>query len=350
MTEAYTQLNPTTFDWYESALKGVRLDCNANEPMQGYYRYQAKDKTGAIKILPVAFWYRDGHLFCKVGAEFISKDRAISIWPFASKRPIPFDLYQSVMAGTPWPDEVSSEAKAIAARVGEPKADIPAGDGAVARDHNQPPEVLPEVAAAEAIDNAIKVAQGFATITSNEQAELALGSKNRLANLRLAANKAGKAVYGPPFAEYKRLFNLWNPMVSRADVAEKAINRAVLVFREKERQRVAAEAKAAEEAAKAEQEANERAADRAIAAGEPEPAPVVAAAPVAAAPAPIKPTYGRRGVKEEVKKFAVIEDPSKVFEFFKDDPEMVALLQLLANIAVRAGRPVPGASVREGLI
>lgn len=362
MTEAYTQPDPTTFDWYESALKGVRLDCNPNEPQTGYYRDQRKNlQTNEITIRPVAFYYFKGKMFCRVSGAHIEPEKALVLWPFVSKRPIAYDLYKSVIAGNPWPDEVSAEAKAIAASV-RPSlpntAPVEIADTAapaereIQRTDNNPPEQLPHIAAAEIIDNAIKAAQAqFSEVTSDAQAELALGSKNRLADLRLAADKAGKAEYEPHFAKYKEAYNRWHPMVDRSSVQEKALERAVKVWREKERQRLAAEAAKAAALQAEEDERNARAADRAIAAGEPEPAPeVTQPQPSAPAAAPLVPTYGRRTIKEELKTFAVVDDWALVAKHFVNNLQLQELLMKLAQAEVNAGRTPPGTHTREGLV
>ena len=138
-------------------------------------------------------------------------------------------------------------------------------------------------------------------VTNETEAAQALGSKNRIAELRLAADKAGKAFYDPPYREYKRLHGLWSPMVARADAKEKELNRAILTFREFERQRIAKEQAEAIERQREIDEANERAAQRAIAAGEPEAAPKVVEVEMPSAPVPVLPTYGTRKLKEEVK-------------------------------------------------
>jgi hypothetical protein len=72
-----------------------------------------------------------------------------------------------------------------------------------------------------------------------------------------------------------------------------------------------------------------------------------AAAP---APAPVVPTYGTRRLKEELKTFVTITDPVKDATHFAQAPELMAILQTLAERAVKRGESVPGITTREGLV
>jgi hypothetical protein len=199
------------------------------------------------------------------------------------------------------------------------------------------------------IDTAIGAA--LKKVTNETEAAQALGSKNRIAELRLAAEKAGKALYDPPFREYKRLHGLWSPMVARADTAEKALNKAILTFRETERIRIAKEQTQSDERQRLLDEANARAADRAIAAGEPELPPEIVEIERPIAPAPILPTYGTRKIKEEVKTFLdEVTDYDLIYQYFKESAEVKTFLTTLATAAIKAGRTVPGVKTREGLI
>jgi hypothetical protein len=187
-------------------------------------------------------------------------------------------------------------------------------------------------------------------IASKEEAEVALGIKNLLAEKRLAADKAGRAIYEPLYREYQRIQKVWAPIPKIAETAEGTITRLYNGWLEAERRRVAAEN--AEIARKAEEEAerNARAADRAIIAGEEPPPPEVTEEeykPVI--PEPVKPVYGgARAAKAELKTFVDIVDEGKVAAYFRGDAELVAVLQKLAERATKAGAEVPGTTTRQG--
>jgi hypothetical protein len=287
-------------------------------------------------------------------------------WSYIVANPISYETYEKVAGGEPWPD--SKEVQ-----LANTMPDIPAADREVAKDDNKPPEDLPlDVQHRNAIMSAVGVAKAF-TVTSDDTAEQGLGIKNRLAELRLAAQRDGEAAYKPVYAEYKRLFGIWNPMVGLAEDEEKSLNGKLLTWRESERRRIAAEAeKVRVEAAKAaaaeaerkrlEEEAAQRAADRAIIRGEPEAAPEIheeapcPAPPAAAstpAPAPLRPTYGKRKLKEEEKTFLDETQPidfDALYQHFKNTEVVQLTLKTLALAAVRSGSEVPGVKTRRGLI
>jgi hypothetical protein len=210
-------------------------------------------------------------------------------------------------------------------------------------------EIAPDKAHAAAIDAAIGAA--LKTVTSAAEDAQASGSKNRIAELRLAADKAGKSLYEPIYRQYTAEQKKWSPIIARATAEEKRLNAAILTFRESERKRIAAEQAEADRKQHELDEANQRAADRAIARGEPEEPPeVVEAAPVAVA-APIVPTYGTRAIKEELKTILdAITDYDAVYQFLKGEPDVKALLLKLATAKVKAGFTVPGCTTRQGLI
>lgn len=339
------------------------------EADEGYYRKPITEKDHdngrnvVVGWIPVAYYMWEGKLTGVIGAGDKShemSDHEIfdeELWSYVVSNPIPHEWYVAVAErGEPWPDAKPTTTMAVL-RAFEKSLGERGGEGEFLRlEDNEPPKPEkvesadpPEVQHAKAIDTAISAAKSL-TVTNEGEASIAAGSKNRIAELRLAADKAGKAIYQPLHAAYVAEREKWLPMVNRADVAEKSINREVLEFREKQRKAViAAEMKAAQ-AQREQDEANERAAQRAIAAGEPEPAPLVEEAAIAAAPSPVVPTYGKRSIKEDVKKFAVIVDDVEVYKWLRANQELKDLLQKLATNAIRAGFTVPGATIREGLI
>jgi hypothetical protein len=312
-----------------------------DSPCLGFWRKPVHERNERgnnrrVGWKPLAIYMHNGVMVGRVGlGEHLEGESLVEIWSWVAKHPIREDWYRDVAEnGKPWPDA---------------KSDVPAADRDVSTGDNDPPEVLTDKDHAAAIDAAIGASLN--KVTDEAQAAQALGSKNRIAELRLAADKAGKAFYDPPFREYKRLHGLWTPMVARADAAEKAINKAILTFREAERIRIAKEQAEADERQRLLDEANARAADRAIAAGEPEQPPVVEEVIAPAAPAPIIPTYGTRKIKEEVKTFLdTITDYDAVYAFLKTEPKVKELLLELATAKVKAGFTVPGTTTREGLI
>lgn len=328
------------YDYWKAALAGENPKMFVDQPELGFYRNaikqrDAKGNSKRIGWAPIAVFMDDDTMTARVGDRDISGDALNELWSYIAGNPISEETYRAVAErGEPWPGELAA---------------VPAANRDVTSADNSPPEVLTDVDHATGIDTAISAA--IKVVTNETEAAQALGSKNRIAELRLAADKAGKALYDPHYREYKRLHGLWSPMVARADAAEKTLQKAILTFREKERQRIAAEQAVAEAKQREIDEANERAAQRSIAAGLPEEPPEVVEVEQPAAPAPILPTYGTRKIKEEVHVILEsITDYDAVYTFLKAEPKVKSLLLELATAKVKAGFTVPGTTTREGLI
>jgi hypothetical protein len=330
------------YAYWKSALAGEKPKMFVDQPEAGFYRKFVKERDAkgnnkrvASKDLPVAVFIDDCDMVAVIGQRDVTGDELNELWSYIAGNPISEEIYRAVAErGEPWPNELAA---------------VPAANREVTKEDNDAPEMMTDKDHAIGIDTAIGAA--LKKVTNETEAAQALGSKNRIAELRLAAEKAGKALYDPPFREYKRLHGLWSPMVARADTAEKALNKAILTFRETERVRIAAEQVHAEELQRRVDEANARAADRAIAAGEPEQPPEVVEILQPIAPAPILPTYGTRKIKEELKTFLdTVNDFDAIYTYFKDTAEVKTFLTTLATAAIKAGRVVPGVKTREGLI
>lgn len=351
---------------WRARLKGEKVPTytEPDERDVGFYRLPIRERAqnaqgnnnGRWKTIgwkPIAlFVANEAELVCEVGVfphmTTMSPDQRNEQWHWFVAYPITEELWRAVVErGEPWPGLPAQEQNDSLPKAWlEAKAEIDAGWPE--KGHNAEPEQPLDVQHATVIDNAIAAA--VKTVKSEEDAAKALGSKNRIAELRLKADKAGKAIYEPMYREYTAEQKKWSPIVARATATEKALNTAILTYREAERKRIAAEQAEADRKQREIDEANQRAADRAIAAGMPEPAPVVEAAPMPQAPAPIVATYGSRKLKEELKKFVEIDDITAVFTRFKAEPSVVDLLTKLAQKEIDAGRPVPGTHTREGLI
>lgn len=341
-----------------------KLGINFSQPGEadeGYYRkpLTVKDPSGNGKSIitgwvPVAYYMYQGELTGDIGGQPMSQHDVADeqLWSWVVSHPIEYEVYEAVVGRRePWPDLGPNGKTDVfyANPMQEPEPPLDPIERIVGRDHNAPPEVLPEVEHAQAIDNAIGAAPS--KVTSEEEASIAAGSMNRIAELRLKAAKAGEARYKPLHAAYVAEREKWLPMVSRAEAAEKKIKATILSFRENERKRIAHLQAEAARRQREQDEANERAAQRAIANGQAEPPPVVEEAAPVAAPAPIVPTYGNRKVKEELKVILdAITDYDAVYQFFKSEPKLKALLLDLATAKVKAGFTVPGTTTREGLI
>lgn len=335
-----------SYAYWKEALAGKNPKMFVDSPNCGFYRKPVKERNAAgnnkrVGWLPVAI-FMDGEgmietMIARVGSRDVTGDDLNELWTWVAAHPISEETYRAVAErGDPWPDE--------APKVPAANRDVTASDNA------EPEDTTPIYQQhATAIDNAIAAA--ITKVTTETEAAQALGSKNRIADLRLAADKAGKAIYDPIYRQYTAEQKKWSPIVKRAQDAEATLNKAILTFRESERVRIAKEQAEADEKQRMQDEANARAADRSIARGEPEEPPVVEDVVAPSAPSPIIPTYGSRKLKEELH---IILDKvtswDMLFAHFKNNAEVHAVLTKLASSEIKAGRPVPGTLTREGLI
>jgi hypothetical protein len=251
-----------------------------------------------------------------------------SLWSWVCRNHIAYEIYKSVAEdGDPWPDQPRSTNVMVAT------------DNVPLQKTRQDYQDEIEATCASAPNK----------VTDKLEAEEALGIKNRIAELRLEADKVGKSIYQPMHAAYSKMQKAWSGMVKTAQVHEEMIDKAVRIWREQERQRFLKEEAEQARLVAEEEERLARAADRAIARGEPEPEPDVEEIVAPPPPAPITPVYGRASAaKQELKTFVTITDEAKVAAFFRGSPELVAVLQRLAERTVKLGQEVPGTTTRQG--
>lgn len=322
---------------------------------EGYYRRPLVERqpNGSWKILDyvAVSYFMDGNQLIGLmhdgrpdPAEMTERElHDETLWSYVVTNPIPYEWYLAVAErGEEWPDKEKWTSVV-------PAIEQPAEATADAEKPAEPPKPRHQV-----LLDAIE-AEGkklLKTVTCADDEAVITGSKNKIAELRLAARREGEAEVKPLYNVYVAKRDIWSKPVKVAEELEAGIVTTVKLFRQSERIKEAAAAAERERIQREEFEANEREADRAIARGEPAPEPVIAEAPPAAvpAPAPVVPVYGKKTVKAEVKKFAVIEDWAKVFAHFQDDPEIRARLEKLATETIRAGGTVPGATYREGFM
>lgn len=369
------------FDKWRKRLAGETVPTHEGDPEPGFYRLRKKEaSTNEVWWTPVAYFPGEGGELVGVIGDRNMNDREVTdLWTYVCGYPIPEAVYFQFdgMVEVPnagWPAGLMGAPKrppfANATQVQATASDSDVGALVSYREAiggNKPPaedEKPPHERYREQMNNAIAAAPKTVPKTAEELAVLE-GSKNRIAELRLAAGNEGKAIYEPIRRQLEAERGKWLPLVAMCETAEKALKTLSLTYQENERKRIAAEQvaeeerkrKIAEETAEAQRvidEANARAADRAIAKGEPEPEvftiEMPEPEPVKADPVKVAPTYGRRTTKAQLKKFAVINEMQKVAIFFITNPDVQELLQKLADNAVRAGVEVPGTTVREGLI
>lgn len=304
-----------TDEWngWRTLLAGNAIDTDPNEPFTGYYRMR-RGKGG--RLVPVAYWRVDGALMCMVDGRQIDELRAVEIWPYCVKQPIPHDWYLAVTErGEPWPDMDAAVHEQIAP----------------GRGHNQGPSDEAEILR-EQIEAAKASVGDYQTISDDATAARAQSLRSRLLELARTADKTREAAKKPHLDASKAVDAKWQPLVKMAKEAADMVARAMSAFETEKLRREREEQRKAEEAAR-----------KAAASGKPVPiAPVPSAVPAT----PIKGAYGRAAAVKLVKVAAVV-DQDKAYAFFRTSPEMIALIQKLSQRAVDAGQDVPGVVAEE---
>lgn len=101
MTEAFAGLE---WKWWCDALAGNVAPIHDGEPATGYYRVRRKGRDG---FSPVAYWKdsKSGEQRCHMDGQDFDPQRALEIWPYASKQPVTREAYLERINSGKWPDE-----------------------------------------------------------------------------------------------------------------------------------------------------------------------------------------------------------------------------------------------------
>lgn len=92
------------WQWWVNALAGMSAPIHDSEPQCGYYRVRRRGRGG---FSPVAYWIdtKTGEQRCHLDGEDFDLQRAMEIWPYASKSPVrAFDYDERLKTGK-WPGE-----------------------------------------------------------------------------------------------------------------------------------------------------------------------------------------------------------------------------------------------------
>ena len=285
------------------------------EPQTGFWR--KRNKHGADT--PVAIWF-DGHgMVAKVGADM---GDAAEIWTWCCDWPISEEVYRDVAEnGAAW---LGSDPV-----VEEQVADIGHNSGAI--DEAE--------AFADQVEAAERGKDAYASITDDEQLAAAQSLRSRLLELKSEGEKKHKKEKEPHLEAGRAVDKRWLPNVKRAQAAADDIRTSMGRYETEKlrKQREIESARlAAEIAARKEAEQNN-------AAPSPDPTPE----PVAAAPTPIRGSYGRAASVSVVNVVTGITDQDALYRFLHDHPDLKNCMFDLAKRAVAKGHDVPGVSVEE---
>ena len=276
------------YAYWRDALTGKFGPIHDGDPQPGFYRLRRRGQIDQ----PVAIWRDLDGIYCAVSGR---EDDASEIWTFVADKPIAEAVYRAVVAGEPWPDIAPS----VAAMTNSKSAD--------------PADILRDQIEACKADIA-----GFTTITDDTQQAAAQSLRSRLLELSREADKTREKLKAPHHEAGKAVDAKWQPLVKDAKAAADKVAAAMGAW-ETEKARVAAEANA--------------------------PSPPVAA-PAPAPAAPIKGAYGRAS-SVRVVRIATVVDQDQLYAAIRDNSELKAAMQRIAQAIVNGGETVAGVEITE---
>lgn len=308
------------YKYWESALAGTFLPVHENEPQLGFWRKRTGRAAGYI---PVATWLSDsGELIALVDGR--RADNAADVWTYICQNPITEEQYHQRVRTGKWWDQDDA--------VTESLAPPPVG-------HNQPPE---SETFKDQIDAALKAVATYVEIKDDVTQAKAQSARSRLLELSRDADKKRETEKAPHLEAGRVVDATWQPLVKSAKTGADTIARVMGAYETKKARDAAEVQRKADEAArKALEEAQAKAPIGVMV--EPEPVPETAVTPAAA---PIKGAYGR-GANVKTIKVATVSDQDAAYAFLKSQPELIEVIQKLAQRMVTNGMTVPGVTITE---
>jgi hypothetical protein len=325
-----TETAPTYNFWRES-LAGKKPKMFVDCPELGFYRkgvYEKQENKARKRVgwTPIAVFMHGDTVWAVVGPDGSAKtltdrDQINELWSYIAGNPISEETYRAVAErGEGWPDSHD----AAPALPDEPQ-----------RAAEQSPA---EKIAAQVKADVTLIAK-YKAIDSDEMASKARSLQNKLLDSRGEAAKAYEAANRPLLDQQKALREIWFPIRDAADAGSKELATAMGKWEDTKR----AAARLAQEAADKLAREHAEAARKAEAANQPPPPPPPEVKPNTPAPsAQIRGGAGRAASVKQEKFVTEIRDIKELFEQFKSNEEVRALLTALAQKGLRAGIDVAG--------
>lgn len=286
------------WEWWADAIKGNSSPIHDGEPQCGYYRVKRK---GHDIDSPVAYWFdtKTGEQRCHMDGADFDEQRALEIWPYASKKPVTEEAYSERLRTGKWP-----------------------GDNAAVVGHNAAPVEASLAAIEDRIEDLAREAEKLinaGAATENAAADQASDLSNTFAELEKKADKLREEEKAPHLEAGRAVDGKWRAVINRAADLKSRLKRYVvtpfLLKQDEERRKVQIAAVA-----------------KGVA---PEAAPEV------------RTTAGssKRATALRTHKRAEIVDKDVLLAHLKDHPEILAVLQTIADGAARNDIVLPGTKV-----
>lgn len=272
---------------------------SGGDPKPGFYKIRAA--PGVFLFLPVKITRDDaGKAWVQVGNQAPSADeqRVRFVWLSCAKNVVSEDAYRHAVETGLWPGDAP-----VTPAIG----------------HNHPPageDLTPKLDELEA--EALAWLEGR-TVVSQAEADKCERLANDFIGLKKKAEQQHEIEKAPHLKAGRIVDRRYKPLIEKAEALVRKLKNAAqpfLIAREQEKLQAAAEA---------------------IAKGE-----KVVRADLRAT------TSGHSGRKLHLQEvtFAVIDDLDQVVLFFKNHPDMLELVQRLADACAKGGAPIPGATYK----
>lgn len=196
-----------TYEWWQNALAGNRAPIHDGDPMPGFYRVRRK---GHEIDSPVAFWYdtKDGSLRAHMDGSDFDLQRALEIWPYASKKPVTKDAYGERVRSGKWP-----------------------GDSAAVVGHNQAPVSDDITAINDRIEDLSREAEKLITIggaVDQAVCDQASDLANTFSELEKKADKLREDEKAPHLEAGRAVDGKWRATINRAADLKARLKRFVV--------------------------------------------------------------------------------------------------------------------------
>ncbi len=339
------------YTYWEAALIAARIGQKVamqdGKPQCGFYKHR-KIKDGPW--IPVSIFIHEDERIIQIDGVPVAIHQHNEIWGKVAHHPVSYEDYSHRTDNGVWPGQTAPEAT----------AEI--GDNAAPAAPETPDVIL--VRELDAAGVWIKATE----IDSDELADQAANRVAELLKLKELVVEIHKNEKAPHLEAGRAVDLKYQPLIRDDDNNPGRVKLAVKFLRTKIAQWDAKKKEAARLAAQAiedarlaelramEEKAKASAKDSVATQGGPTTTPAVAPTappppPPPPPPAPVKTSYGGAvGRKISVgppKKVGVIVDQEACYQHFKANPEVVAVLQKLVNVMVKAKQPVLGVEVRD---
>ena len=97
-------------EWRKALATGERVDYTRGSPTAGYYKRRARNKDRSIRLDAVAIWTDAGEWLCHVTGGYAptKADEIEELFVSCNGNPISYELFDAILNGGEWPEEVKA--------------------------------------------------------------------------------------------------------------------------------------------------------------------------------------------------------------------------------------------------